>query len=548
MNTITVKENDDEARKIKRENSKRRAGAWSHALATATAVFVVSQASAATLYVSANSTNPVPPYATPATAAENIQDAVDVATHGDTVLVEPAQYHLTNQVTITNAITLRSTMGASQTFLNPLNPIWCLWISNSVAVIDGFTMQNSGGTSVSAGGVFLVGGTVQNCAFTNFMVDAPGPGNSVTMIGGILSNSVVSFYRIPPEFYPTAVYCAGTGLVTDCQLLISGYGEGVGIYLENSLMRNSVVLGNQKGCGDCEAGQAVSALGSTITDCTIANNSSVQPGGGAYLDSCLMDRCILACNTSTANGGGIFETNSTIRDSLIVSNNAAINEPGSPAGLGGGVYMQGGALVNCTVSENSAADSEEEPGRGGGIYVESGGITNSIIYFNYATVGGNWTNAAPVVFDHSCTTPDPGGAENIEQDPQFVAPTDFHLATNSPCIADGVVQDWMANAQDLDGNPRTVNGGVDMGAYESQAMPQSRAVGVKIVNPQLVNNSGFVFYFLEWTNRTYTVQYTYSLTPSVWQTLTNMAGDGTTMYVTNHSIASPTCFYRVLVQ
>jgi hypothetical protein len=533
---------------IKRENCNRRIWAWSHALAAATAIFVASQSSAATLYVSVNSTNPVPPYATPATAAENIQDAVNAATNGDTVLVEPGQYHLTRQVTITQAITLRSTLGTSQTFLTPLNPTWCLWISNSVAVIDGFTTQNRGGTSLNAGGVFLVGGTVQNCAFTNFLVDGPGPGNSVTMIGGILSNSVVSFHRIPPEFYPTAVSCTGGGLVTHCQLLISGAGQGVGIYLENSQMRNSVVLGTHEECGTCDSGQAVSALGSTITDCTIANNWSVHSGGGAYLNSCLMDRCVLAYNTSTANGGGIFEADSTIRDSLIVSNSAAIYQPGAPSGLGGGVYMQRGALVNCTVSEDSAADSDEGPGQGGGVYVESGGITNSIIYFNYATAGGNWTNAATGVFDHSCTTPNPGGAGNIVQDPQFVAPTDFHLAANSPCIAAGVVQDWMGNAQDLDGNPRTVNGTVDMGAYESQAMLQSLAVPVKIVNPRLDYNGGFIFSFRQQRNRTYTVQYTYSLTPPVWQTLTNMAGDGTTMYLTNHIIASPTCFYRVLEQ
>jgi PKD repeat protein len=432
----------------------------------ASAVFVASQGSAATLYVSADSTNPVPPYATPATAADNIQAAVDVATNGDTVLVEPGQYDLTNQITITESITLRSIGKASATFLNALDPTWCLWISNSVAVIDGCTIQNQGGSSVAAGGVLLVGGTVQNCAFTNFLVDGPGPGNSVTMTGGILSNSVVYFHRIPPEFDSTAVYCTEGGLVTDCQLLISGGGQGVGIYLENSQMRNSVVLGTHQGC-NCDSGQAVNALGSTITDCTIANNWSLQPGGGAYLNSCLMDRCVLAYNTSTANGGGIFETNSTIRDSLIVSNSANISQPGAPSGLGGGVYMQGGALVNCTVSEDSAEDNECRPGQGGGVYVESGGITNSIIYFNYATVGANWTNAATGVFDHSCTTPDPGGAGNIVQDPQFVAPTDFHLATNSPCIAAGVVQSWMTGAFDLDGNPRTTNGVVGMGAYQS---------------------------------------------------------------------------------
>ena len=71
--------------------------------------------------------------------------------------------------------------------------------------------------------------------------------------------------------------------------------------------------------------------------------------------------------------------------------------------------------------------------------------------------------------------PDPGGAGNLTQDPQFVEVTNgnFHLASTSPCIGAGVVQPWMTGAQDLDGNARTTNGRVDMGAYQSGYPPPS---------------------------------------------------------------------------
>src|SRR5260221_152029 len=136
--------------------------------------------------------------------------------------------------------------------------------------------------------------------------------------------------------------------------------------------------------------------------------------------------------------------------------------------------MRGGALVNCTVAENRAW-SGDQIGHGAGVFVERGGLTNCLIYSNYC-VGdappapdNQWFNAGPGIFDHCCTLPDPGGVGNILQDPQFLDLTNgnFHLASTSPCIGAGVVQPWMANALDLDGNPRTTNGVVDIGAYQS---------------------------------------------------------------------------------
>ena len=410
----------------------------------------------------------------------NIQDAVNAASDGDTVLVAPGEYKLGSPVTNTKAITLKSEAGAGQTVLQAMNSAWCLWLSNSLAVADGFTLSG-GRFTYSGGGAFSAGATIQNCVFTNTVI-GPGPG-TVTMVGGVLRSSVVDYLINPAGFYPTAVYCTGGGLVTDCQVLGSGVGNGgAEVYLDHSQLTDSYVTGAGRD-PVASPGPAVSAVFSTITGCTIAHHGSGSAGGGAWLNNCLMDRCTIAYNSSCANGGGIFETNSTIRDSLITFNGAIIAQPGASAGLGGGVYMQGGALVNCTVSENGANNSDEGPGQGGGVYVESGGITNSIIYFNYSGVGANWTNAGSGVFDHSCTTPDPGGAGNVVQDPQFANPGngDFHLASSSPCIATGVVQSWMTGAEDLDGNPRIANGEVDRGAYERPLPPVSQTVTADFV-------------------------------------------------------------------
>jgi len=146
--------------------------------------------SAATHYVSQTSPSPTPPYLSPQTAAHNIQDAVDVASDGDTVLVAPGDYGVTNQINVTNAVRLQSTGGASETFVTGnavVNQgLWCLGISNALAVADGFTLRRGTG---DPGGAILVGGTIQNCTFTNFYVSY----GSIVISGGIVSNVVVSF-------------------------------------------------------------------------------------------------------------------------------------------------------------------------------------------------------------------------------------------------------------------------------------------------------------------------------------------------------------------
>jgi len=441
-------------------------------LAIVTAATVALQTSAATLYVSQSSPNPTPPYSTPETAAHNIQDAVDVATGGDTVLVAPGDYGVTNQINVTNAVRLQSTDGASQTFLTGnavINQgLWCLAISNALAIADGFTLRR--GTE-DPGGAILVGGTIQNCNFTNFYNSY----GSLVMSGGTVSNVIVAYIRQPGG---NAVSCSDSGLITDSRILCTAaIANGTGVSLVNSRLQNSVISGGPN--AGPSRGVAVAAISSTVVGCTISNNFNEGKGGGAYLQDSLMDRCIVTGNTAAYGapgygGGGIFETNSVIRNSLVVANGSTIAS-GDPTygGYGGGVYMQGGALVNCTVSENSAFSFPDAPGAGGGIYVEGNGtVTNSIIYFNTLSTdssSSNWFNAGPGVFDHCCTAPDPGGAGNLTQDPQFLdlANGNSHLASSSPCIDAGTNQPWMAGARDLDGNSRISSASVDMGAYEA---------------------------------------------------------------------------------
>jgi len=150
---------------------------------------------------------------------------------------------------------------------------------------------------------------------------------------------------------------------------------------------------------------------------------------------------------------------------IICGNNAANN--------GGGIYIESyGAFANCTIVGNSATN------QGGGVYEDAGNgqtaILNTIIYFNStpATYQNYMVSGVNDLIAYSCSIPLLSGTGNITNDPQFAdyAGGDFHLAPSSPCIDTGTNMTWMVSATDIRGDPRIVNGRVDIGAYEYQGL------------------------------------------------------------------------------
>ena len=87
--------------------------------------WVAVSANAALRYVNLNHATPNPPYTNWATAANIIQDAIDVAVDGDEIVVTNGVYQsggaivagLSNRVAITKALTLRSVNGPSVTII-----------------------------------------------------------------------------------------------------------------------------------------------------------------------------------------------------------------------------------------------------------------------------------------------------------------------------------------------------------------------------------------------------------------------------------------------
>ena len=114
-------------------------------------------ATATTFYVNVSNTVPVAPYTNWPTAATNIQDAVDVSTDGDLVLVTNGVYAaggrvlfglLTNRLVISKAVTVRSANGPTTTFIrgNPTlgnSAVRCVYLGSG-ATLSGLTLTNGG--------------------------------------------------------------------------------------------------------------------------------------------------------------------------------------------------------------------------------------------------------------------------------------------------------------------------------------------------------------------------------------------------------------------
>lgn len=141
-----------------------------------------------THYVNAASTNPLPPFISWSTAATVIQDAVDVATPGSTVLVTNGVYRTggrspklgapLSRVTVTKPLTLQSVNGAPVTVIegafasaNPLQdfPVRCAYLKDHVA-LSGFTLTQGGTYLYIYAPSFMCSGGGIWCESTNVSV------------------------------------------------------------------------------------------------------------------------------------------------------------------------------------------------------------------------------------------------------------------------------------------------------------------------------------------------------------------------------------------
>jgi len=281
----------------------------------------------------------------------------------------------------------------------------------------------------------------------------------------------------------------GSYTVSNCAFIENMADGGAAITGGNPTIIDCTFIGNtSNGNGGAIGFPTITDTGSTITGCTFIGNTAGGDGGGAiHGDALTVVDCTFMGNTAvptygiTRDGGAIKCGYSTLVNCVFSGNLAA---------RGGAVFASGGTVVGCTFIENS--------GQKGALYGSSVTLVNSIFWNN------NPEGGPQIGFNRSGLTSSvsfcdvQGGRQsiyvkdqppefqwgpgNIDADPCFVDPDggdnmigteddNLRLLPDSPCIDAGDNTAVPPSVlTDLDGNPRVMNGTVDMGAYEFQGI------------------------------------------------------------------------------
>lgn len=228
-------------------------------------------------------------------------------------------------------------------------------------------------------------------------------------------------------------------------------------YFGNGEDANSILSGFTITGGNKNYGGGIYCLNSnpTVSKCIITGNSA-DFGGGIVCISAepVITNCIINDNYAESKGGVIAYSNSspTLTNCTITNNNSGLYSHSLPD------TNSRALVVNCIFAHNTGLAIDE--------FGDSADPNISYCCF-YNNSGGDW-------YDYDSSSILTGSAsinllgeakENISLEP-LIGLDGYHLKPNSPCINRGdSFADGRANT-DIDGQPRTLYGRVDIGADE----------------------------------------------------------------------------------
>lgn len=245
----------------------------------------------AAMHVAPTSEAPAYPYDTWRNAATNVQDAVDAAGDGVTIVVSNGAYAISAPITIAKGVTLRGLTGNPEdvVFAND-NAERLLYLNHADAVAAGFVLEG-GSRKVWGQSVYIAGGTVSNCVVRG--CTASGSGGYASAVYVNSAYGLVTHCAVTNNAY------AATGKPSSC--FVPGIMVNAGGRVENTLVADNADTGARN--SDYWAASGVRVYNGRLLNCTVVNNSGPAVGGvwlnpdnAAY---CSATNCVVAGNAST---------------------------------------------------------------------------------------------------------------------------------------------------------------------------------------------------------------------------------------------------------
>jgi predicted outer membrane repeat protein len=376
-----------------------------------------------------------------------IQEGIDAAVSGDTVLVSDGTYAGIGNRNLDfsgKAITLQSENGPDNCVIDVERAGRGFYFHSGEtgdAVLEGLKITR-GDTGIDDGaGIYIdeSSPTIRNCR--------------------IEDNRLWTFEF--DESHGGGIYCSGncSPAIIDCTIsnnkVESGYlgdTKGGGIYSEaSSITITNCTISDNISISESSYGGGAGIylrLGNpTVSGCTISGNNSNRYGGGIYLSGCEAQiiNCQILNNESRYPGGAVYSTssgtqifgctisgNTAMDDATIELRYAGASEPelrgciitdNHTEGKGGAVYCYRNAPIirNCLIADNQADDS------GGGIVIEESDpeIFNCTIAGNFSAVNGGGIYCVTDSF--------PAVTNCILYDNQAVSGPQIWIGETAPC-------------------------------------------------------------------------------------------------------------------
>lgn len=245
------------------------------------------------------------PYTNPATAASNIQAALNLAMSGSSVHLDTGTYALDAPLVMEEGVALIGIHGAGQTVLSGCSSSRCVQLVHSNCLVTGVTIRD--GRAQKGGGVFCAANSeLRDCVITRCTADLYGGGIFLREDGSVVDCHIVS--NTASTFDDGGVYLARGGSVSNSLIEWNSGRKAGGVFLEGGgLVRNCVVRHNSAAM---DGGGVLCYLpGGSVQSCTVVQNEANVGGGfygniGGVLHNCIVYHNTSNTETDNANAGG----------------------------------------------------------------------------------------------------------------------------------------------------------------------------------------------------------------------------------------------------